>query len=107
MVHRGFRTRISNYIIYMNREFQQKFQKKNCELDEEILTEAKLPPWMELETIYYFDDKEILGDAKALKDIPMKYLAYIIMPFMENRECLGVIVKDMSKSKDKGFTFKV
>lgn len=26
---------------------------------------------------------------------------------MENRECLGVIVKDMSKSKDKGFTFKV
>lgn len=86
MVHPSLCTRISNYIIYMDREFQQKFQKKNCELDEEILNEGKLPPWMELETIYYFDDKEILNDAKPLKDIPMKYLAYIIMAFLSRIE---------------------
>jgi hypothetical protein len=61
--------------------FNKNLQKKNCEPDEEILFEGKLPPWMELETIYYFDDKEILSESKSLKDIPMKYLAYIIMVF--------------------------
>ena len=46
-------------------------QKKDVEPDEEILSENWLPPWMELETIYYFDDKEILTDSTFLGSIPL------------------------------------
>jgi len=68
--------------------------RNDCPLDEEILSVSQLPPWMELETIYYFDDKEILTESKYLKNIVLQ-------------DCNGVIVKDMTKSKDKGFTFKI
>jgi len=44
----------------------------DCELDEEILPEGSLPPWMELETMYYFDDNEIRSESKFLKDVPLK-----------------------------------
>lgn len=47
--------------------------RNDCPLDEEILSVSQLPPWMELETIYYFDDKEILTESKYLKNIVLQY----------------------------------
>ena len=46
---------------------------KDCEPDEEILQQTKLPPWMELETIYYFEDKEILTNAPFVGIVEIKY----------------------------------
>ena len=46
---------------------------KDCEPDEEILQQSKLPPWMELETIYYFEDKEILTNETFVGIVEIKY----------------------------------
>ena len=49
-----------------------------------------LPPWMDLDTMYFFTDSKLPEN----ENIPMN-------------ECIEIIEKDMSKSKDKGFTFKI
>ncbi|KAL4465713.1 hypothetical protein ABPG72_012395 [Tetrahymena utriculariae] len=62
--------------------------------DEEILQETDLPPWMELDTLYQFkiESKENIGKPK--KGLKMS-------------QCIEVFDKDMSKSKEKGFTFSI
>ncbi|CAD8108104.1 unnamed protein product [Paramecium sonneborni] len=62
--------------------------------DEKILTEAQLPPWLELDTITYFKEKEEGKPPKAKGDVRMI-------------DCQEIIIKDMSKSKESGFTFKL
>ena len=65
---------------------------------------------MELETIYYFEDKEILTNATYVGYVEIKYeliLRSLIIIQIINRDVIGTVVKDMSDSKDKGFTFKV
>ncbi|CAD8175519.1 unnamed protein product [Paramecium pentaurelia] len=62
--------------------------------DEKILTEAQLPPWLELDTITYFKEKEEGKPPKAKGDVRMI-------------DCQEIIMKDMSKSKESGFTFKL
>ena len=68
-----------------------KFKFDEYGTDEIILEENLLPPWMELDTIYFFPIDEKIPENE---NIPMK-------------DCLEIIEKDMSKSKDKGFTLKV
>lgn len=62
--------------------------------DEEILEENKLPPWMELDTLYYFRFKDEKDKTNKKGEIKMK-------------ECLDVNEKDMSNSKEKGWAFKI
>ena len=58
------------------------------------MDEKGLPPWMELDTMYYYtmDDENDASEPKG--DIPMK-------------ECLEILVKDKENSKEKGFSFKI
>lgn len=51
------------------------------------------PPWLELDTLYYFGDKS-KEDFKPKGDIKMI-------------ECQELIIKNMSKSKESGFSFKI
>ncbi|CAD8107610.1 unnamed protein product [Paramecium sonneborni] len=62
--------------------------------DEKILTEAQLPTWLELDTITYFKEKEEGKPPEAKGDVRMI-------------DCQEIIIKDMSKSKESGFTFKL
>lgn len=64
-------------------------------VDEEILEENKLPPWMELDTLYLykFTSKTSKKEQKK-KEIKMK-------------DCLEIIEKDMKNSKETGYGFKI
>lgn len=61
--------------------------------DEKILDESSLPPWMELDTLYYF------GDNIQTENRPSGEIKMI--------ECQELILKNMQKSKEAGFSFKV
>lgn len=62
--------------------------------DEKILQENEVPTNFNLDTLYYFKikTKDELGQPKGVINM---------------MNCLDVLVKDMSKSKEKGFTFRV
>ncbi|CAD8118152.1 unnamed protein product [Paramecium sonneborni] len=62
--------------------------------DEKILHESQLPPWLELDTITYFKQKEEGKPPKAKGDVKML-------------DCQEIIIKNMSKSKESGYTFKL
>ncbi|CAD8111062.1 unnamed protein product [Paramecium primaurelia] len=62
--------------------------------DEKILNESQLPPWLELDTITYFKQKEDGKSPKAKGDVKML-------------DCQEIIIKNMSKSKESGYTFKL
>ncbi|CAK57824.1 unnamed protein product (macronuclear) [Paramecium tetraurelia] len=62
--------------------------------DEKILQESQLPPWLELDTITYFKQKEEGKPPKAKGDVKML-------------DCQEIIIKNMSKSKESGYTFKL
>lgn len=62
--------------------------------DEQVLDESKLPPVFELDTIYYYnleEDKDLSAPKSSIKMI----------------DCQEVIIKDMIKSKESGYTFKI
>ncbi|CAD8207552.1 unnamed protein product [Paramecium octaurelia] len=62
--------------------------------DEKILQESQLPPWLELDTITYFKQNEDGKPPKAKGDVKML-------------DCQEIIIKNMSKSKESGYTFKL
>jgi len=45
--------------------------KKDCDQDSEILHETNLPHWLELETMYYFDQKEITKKSACSGIVPL------------------------------------
>lgn len=60
--------------------------------DEKILQNNQLPPWMDLDTLYYFKikNKDDIGQAKGK----------VILS-----EVLEITEKDMTSSKEEGFSF--
>jgi hypothetical protein len=62
--------------------------------DELILDESKIPPVFEMDTIYYYTPEEYSQMSAPKSSIKML-------------ECQEVIIKDMIKSKESGYTFKI
>ncbi|KRX03678.1 hypothetical protein PPERSA_10362 [Pseudocohnilembus persalinus] len=62
--------------------------------DEELLDVKDLPHWLELDTLYYYKikNKDEIGEPKG--QINMK-------------DCIEIFEKDMSTSKEQGFTFRI
>lgn len=59
--------------------------------DEMILTEKQLPPWLDLDSLLFFSDETEYRPKRSLKMI----------------ECQELIIKNMQKSKETGFSFKI